>query len=217
MTLTTTALIASGITWGIVTLLSMLTLRRVKTRNEEVTLAYLVEPTQKAWAPLALTAIVLPFAPGSPIINMGAAAIFAVSAAFWTFRLERCKAQFEARLLEINRAESLCGISFGKKGMASKIHFWFKKTGIEWPPARLEVSIDLASIPVDDLDQEHLKMLYPVIKEGLNHKKAGEMLKIAGDKLREKGVTHRIDIDGWDASPMTVELVERILETQPST
>jgi hypothetical protein len=98
------------------------------------------------------------------------------------------------KITEILLIDTIAVISL-LKGKSEEIRLWFKKTGQEWPPIRIEVGQYHITQPLKTCPQEATHELTEIIEatEAFKNKEFQEDFR---KTLQMAGVTHPVDIEG---------------------
>jgi hypothetical protein len=165
---------------------------------------------------LILAALTMPFFV-SGIWPISIAAIL-----YSLFQIYRISSKFERLNDEINilyQSESILSINLGtidhtEYGMPLKI--WFKRGKDAWPVAELQISVGCCSGPIECIrPQIVLEHFLPRINYALQSENNDDWFYNIKVDLLEQGVSHPIDIKGWDSNPIIREMIERIMNANP--
>ena len=97
-----------------------------------------------------------------------------------------------------------------KTGLRLKL--WFK-CGVEsWPLLELQVGVGIHAFPIDTVPAEMLQQFFaPRITDSFGCEKMASIFLNIRANLQEHGVSHPIDIKGWNHDPVIRDMIERIL------
>ncbi len=131
------------------------------------------------------------------------------------FRLRRKARSLEKEISAIVEGDSVISLSLGtmndtEDGTPLKI--LFKRGTNSWPPVELEIAISHISLSIEVTRDEILrKYILPRIADALMHEDMEAICSSMKRDLLEHGVTHPIDIKGWNQHHIIREMIERIM------
>lgn len=132
--------------------------------------------------------------------------------------LQRKSKYLRGEIKSLHRDDSILMMALGTseyRGQETQLTLWFKHGSQEWPLAELECGTDIHAIPVSDIPGNLFQELFVTrISSILKTSKFDPVFLEIKKDLTASGVTHPIDIKGWDHHPVIREMIERIMNAQ---
>jgi len=132
--------------------------------------------------------------------------------------LARKKNRLAKELIEMHQEESVLSINLGRahdNPTGPPLKIWFKRGKASWPPVELEFGVSHFSFSADVVgDKDIGGQFLPRIRQALEEDEIESLLSKIKSDLLASGVTHPIDINGWDAHPIVRDFIERIMDAE---
>lgn len=200
---------------------SLLTVRRLLAPEEEQSIkemkVHRSRKTRRVHSAVICSGIVsLAFLPAVWPIVAGAA----VYGWIVTIRLARKEMSLSQEILTHQDQEAILVIHLGHaydnpKGPALKLRFMPCESS--WPLAKLETGINHITLPIQEIGDQHLREHFlPRVAAALTNEDLMPLFLSIKSDLLAHGVTHAIDIEGWNYHPIIRDFIERILSADSS-
>ncbi len=184
--------------------------------REKVIKAYNIGTTQTAHIYLILAVLVVLFhIPGLwPIIIA-----VTLYSQFQNYRLNNKRKLLIDEIYALHRCESIVCIhlrTYDHTAEGGPIKIWFKRGTESWPLVELIIGVGFVSAPIEKIQSQILrKNILPRIQDILQRENNNELFYSIKKDLLEHGVSHPIDIKGWNSNPIIQEMIERIMNANP--
>lgn len=138
---------------------------------------------------------------------------------FQNYRLNNKLNRLSDEINALHQSESILSLNFGNiDGSPDSVplKIWFKRGKESWPLVELETGTHYTTIPIERTpDQIFREHFLPRISNALKDEGIEAMLCDMKNDLLAHGVTHPIDIKGWNHHPIIQEMLERIMNANP--
>lgn len=137
-----------------------------------------------------------------------------------TIRLARKEMSLIHEILTHQDQEAILVIHLGHaydnpKGAALKLRFMPCENS--WPLAKIETGISYITLPIEDTGDQNLREHFlPRLAAALTNEALAPLFLGMKNDLLAHGITHRIDIQGWNYHPIVRDFIERILSAEPA-
>lgn len=173
--------------------------------------AQIAQTRKVQWA-LALAGLVIPIFTHGIWLEAIAASVGFLCQSFLLARKEKNLIE-EIEALHLN-ASILC-LNLGTTDHSEKglsLRLWFKRGVESWPLAELQVGIGINAFPIEMVPVEMLhQFVNPRIASAYGCDETAAIFQQISADLQKHGVSHPIDIQGWNHTPVIRDLIERIL------
>jgi len=118
-----------------------------------------------------------------------------------------------------HQSESILSLKLGTMDYTangSPLKIWFKRSRESWPVAELEIGVDISTLPIDKTPEPILRdYILPRLVAALQGEATHDVFYRMKMDLVEHGVSHPINIKGWDHHPVIREMIEQIMNSAP--
>jgi hypothetical protein len=145
------------------------------------------------------------------------AVILTIHIAIQNTRLYKKVRKIADDMMDHHSSEAALALNFGvsqtAEGVETPIRLWFKRGTSSWPILELEVGAGIHCLPIENVPSKVLRQhVLPKIQEALDNPDCMGIFSQIHEDLLASGVSHPIDIKGWDKNPLVKELIEKIMQ-----
>lgn len=207
--------------WGLTISQTIRALWDHKGNEDRIARAIFDTKDLKKYLPMIMGGCVLvalsPIIGAKPNIAFGVSTIIGMLCILQYVVTQYRRPKLHQKMKEAISQTSVCGMNFSFGGAPHEIQFWFRETNKDWPKVSLELAVDNVPIPVKIIPAKTLENLGEIMYPAMKSHFMGQVLQQAKQELGKAGITHPIDIDGWDQSELTQDLIEQIFETEEAS